>query len=80
MSVRSPNIDSTGVQSLIDTRVEVERWANHAVEVSSPAFLFFQRTTLSMFLPVSLCGNPISVDPARPNRRRLWYWYIFQST
>lgn len=27
------HIDTTGVQSLIDTRSEVERWADHEVEV-----------------------------------------------
>lgn len=29
------HIDTTAVQALIDTRTEVEKWADHPIEVSS---------------------------------------------
>src|ERR1700729_2626647 len=35
----SSHIDTTGIQSLIDTRVEVERWADRPVEVRCHTYL-----------------------------------------
>ena len=38
------HIDTTAVQSLIDTRSEIERWTNAPVEVSCYPFLLFTKT------------------------------------
>lgn len=67
------NIDTTGVQALIDTRNEVERWADTAVEVSASQCCFRLRRP-DAFLSVSLRHNSFAVDTQSADCRRVWHW------
>ena len=64
------HIDTTGVQALIDTRTEVERWADRPIEVrSSPRRSDASWTDLRPALcAVPLRDDPLTLDPPRAHR------------
>jgi len=73
------HIDTTAVQALIDTRTEIEKWADHPIEVRPSSGIFFLTYRVkdfasSILLPSSLPGfaalsSQAASVPAFPPRR-----------
>lgn len=73
---RSSHIDMTSIQSLIDTRNQVERWADRPVEVCLFCFLLVTRADLYGLVP--FCHRIVALDSSCSDRRWLWYRYFFR--
>lgn len=68
-------IDTTAVQALIDTRNEVERWADHPVEVCGTYLPVSLEAYLLILVP--LRHHPFALDPSSTDRRWLRHWGFF---
>jgi len=70
----SSHIDTTAVQALIDTRNEVEKWADHPVEVHVVTILVHAQETQSCLSHlVPLRHGVVPLDSTGPCRWRFWY-------
>jgi len=69
----SPQIDTTGVQSLVDARQAIERWADHPVEVHIPCVIAATvMVNTHRVFAVPLRGRCISLESTCPPGRRVW--------
>lgn len=74
----SSHIDTTAVQALIDTRTEVEKWANQSVEVGASNYDSIVSNS-HLLCSVPLRHYIISMDPTWFDCGWIWYWHICHS-